>query len=57
MIEINKKTSIVLGNGKSDNLPTEAQQAFTRPESATVKRNEGVELRANFKKPNFSLAE
>ena len=57
VIENNKKTSIVLGNTITENLPTTAQQAFTRPESATVNRNEGVELRANFKKPNFTLAE
>lgn len=57
VIENNKKTSIVLGNTITENLPTTAQKAFTRPESATVNRNEGVELRANFKKPNFTLAE
>jgi hypothetical protein len=57
MIETNKKSNIVLGNGTVDFLPTEAQQAYTRPESATVNRNEGFQMREMLKKPNFTLAE
>ena len=37
--------------------PSEAKEAFTKPEHNPDNRSEAFALKQNFKKPNFSMAE
>ena len=58
MLENAKKSNIVLGSSSAANFkPSEAKQAFTKPEHNPDNRGEALNLKQNFKKPNFTLAE
>jgi len=58
LIETNKRSNIILGSSQVANFkPSEAKQAFTKPEHNPDNRSEAMALKQNFKKPNFSVAE
>lgn len=55
---MNKQSNISFGTVHTDNFkPSEAKQAFTRPEQNPENWQEAVNLKQNFKKPNFSLSD